>query len=306
MADVEYYGVPPSEVRNVESRYRYLAASGQTDFAANYEVGFVDVYKNGVKLDPVTDFTATDLVKITLSVGATLNDKIQIITRRQIPLANALAKSGDVATGTITLPSPILTGVPVAPTAVAGTATTQVATTAFATAALQAVYPVGSIYINAAVATNPSTLFGFGTWTLFGAGKVLVGLDSADTTFNTLGGTGGTKDSAVVAHTHSATLSGTAASAGDHTHGISDPGHYHTYNNTIVGGSVYTDHGGNDTPQGYNYPNTSTSTTGITIVSGGAHSHTVSVSGTTDSTGSSATNGNLQPFVVVYMWNRTA
>lgn len=302
MADVEYYGVPPSEVRNVESRYRYLAASGQTDFAANYEVGFVDVYKNGVKLDPVTDFTATDLVKITLSVGATLNDKIQIITRRQIPLANALAKSGDVATGTITLPSPILTGVPVAPTAVAGTATTQVATTAFATAALQAVYPVGSVYINAAVSTNPATLFGFGTWTLFGAGKVLVGLDSTDPTFNTLGATGGSKDSAVVAHTHSATLTGTAASAGDHTHGINDPGHTHTYtgpqgaSGTNGGGPIYIS---------YNQV-TSSSTTGITVVSGGAHSHTVSVSGTTGSTGNSATNGNLQPYITVYMWSRTA
>lgn len=304
MADVEYYGVPPSEVRNVESRYRYLAASGQTDFAANYEVGFVDVYKNGVKLDPVTDFTATDLVKITLSVGATLNDKIQIITRRQIPLANALAKSGDVATGTITLPSPILTGVPVAPTAVAGTATTQVATTAFVTAALQAVYPVGSVYINAAVSTNPATLFGFGTWTLFGAGKVLVGLDSADTTFNTLGGTGGTKDSAVVAHTHSATLSGTAASAGDHSHGVNDPGHSHTITSG-PGSSGPQNVLSRDTYAAYS-ETTASSTTGITIVSGGAHSHTVSVSGTTGSTGNSATNGNLQPFVVVYMWNRTA
>lgn len=31
-------------------------------------------------------------------------------------------------------------------------------------ASLQDVYPVGSIYMNAAVATNPATLFGFGTW----------------------------------------------------------------------------------------------------------------------------------------------
>jgi hypothetical protein len=30
------------------------------------------------------------------------------------------------------------------------------------------------------------------------------------------------------------------------------------------------------------------------------------VSGTTGSTGSSGTGANLQPYVVVYMWNRTA
>lgn len=42
---------------------------------------------------------------------------------------------------------------------------------------LASVYPVGSIYINASVDTNPATLFGFGTWTklenmfLFGSGN---------------------------------------------------------------------------------------------------------------------------------------
>lgn len=304
MADVEYYGVPPSEVRNVESRYRYLAASGQTDFAANYEVGFVDVYKNGVKLDPVTDFTATDLVKVTLSVGATLNDKIQIITRRQIPLANALAKSGDVATGTITLPSPILTGVPVAPTAVAGTATTQVATTAFVTAALQAAYPVGSVYTNASVATNPNSLLGFGTWTSFGSGKVLIGVDSTDTTFNAAGLTGGSKDAVVVAHTHSASLTGSAASAGDHTHGITDPTHTHYYTTSV--NSTWGNGGGGSAQDTNAGSTTGASATGITINTAGAHVHSVTVSGTTGSTGNSATNGNLQPYITVYMWLRTA
>ena len=61
-------------------------------------------------------------------------------------------------------------------TASAGTNTTQAATTAFVKTANDAqtqvtaaivnalVYPVGSIYFNAAVATNPATLLGFGTW----------------------------------------------------------------------------------------------------------------------------------------------
>ena len=30
---------------------------------------------------------------------------------------------------------------------------------------LETIYPVGSIYINVNVATNPNTLLGFGTWT---------------------------------------------------------------------------------------------------------------------------------------------
>ena len=49
---------------------------------------------------------------------------------------------------------------------------------------LQAVYPVGSVYINASVATNPGTLLGFGTWVAFGAGRVPVGIDSSDSDFD--------------------------------------------------------------------------------------------------------------------------
>ena len=58
-------------------------------------------------------------------------------------------------------------------------------------------YPVGSIYINASVATNPGTLLGFGTWTAFGAGRVLVGLDSGDGSFDTVEETGGAKTNTV-------------------------------------------------------------------------------------------------------------
>ena len=41
----------------------------------------------------------------------------------------------------------------------AGDNSTKVATTAYITAALSAMYPVGSIYTNASVSTNPATLF---------------------------------------------------------------------------------------------------------------------------------------------------
>ena len=91
--------------------------------------------------------------------------------------------------------SPTMTGTPVAPTASLGTNTTQVATTAFVQAALQAVYPVGSIYINSGVTTNPSTLLGFGTWVAFGAGRVMVGFNGSDASFDTLEETGGSNTS---------------------------------------------------------------------------------------------------------------
>ena len=81
--------------------------------------------------------------------------------------------------------SPSFTGTPTAPTPSAGDNTTKIATTAFVQATLQAVYPVGSVYINAASTTNPATLLGFGTWVEFGAGRVMVGQNASDALFDT-------------------------------------------------------------------------------------------------------------------------
>lgn len=53
------------------------------------------------------------------------------------------------------------------------------------------VYPVG-IVVTLGVATNPNTLFGFGTWSQI-EGRVIVGLKSSDTDFDTVNETGGNK-----------------------------------------------------------------------------------------------------------------
>jgi len=180
-------------------------------------------------------------------------------------IATAVATKADIA-------DPTFTGVPTAPTASAGTSTTQIATTAFVIAALQAVYPVGSIYINAGVTTNPATLLGFGTWVAFGAGRVMVGLNGSDTLFDTLEETGGSKDAIVVSHTHTAT--------------VTDPGHVHTYLAPSGGGSAA------DGGTGSATTNTGSSVTGITV--------------SNSTTGSSGTNANLQPYITVAMWKRTA
>lgn len=86
-------------------------------------------------------------------------------------------------------------------------------------------FPVGSVFI-AVVATNPATLLGYGTWASFGAGRVLVGLDSGDTDFDTAQETGGSKT-----HTHA---SGTIAVAdhASHTHGVTS--------NVTVGNHAFT------------------------------------------------------------------
>lgn len=67
-------------------------------------------------------------------------------------------------------------------------------------ATVLAAWPVGSIFIST-VATNPNTLLGGGTWVAFAAGRVLVGLNAGDTDFDTAEETGGSK--LIVDHTHS-------------------------------------------------------------------------------------------------------
>jgi len=124
---------------------------------------------------------------------------------------------------------------------------------------LQAVYPVGSIYINAAVSTNPASLLGFGTWAAFGAGRVIVGLNASDSDFDTAQETGGAKT---------------------HTLSTSEiPSHTHN-SNFVTGGSGVS---GVSTDGNYDAATNATSATG----GGGAHN-------------------NLQPYIVAYMWRRTA
>jgi len=147
---------------------------------------------------------------------------------------------------------------------------------------IQNLYPVGSIYINAAVATNPSSLIGFGTWERYGEGRVLVSQSGSDSSFDTLGETGGTKNSIIVSHSHTATVSETP--------------HAHDITIERIGGTF-----GSGEFVGVNSgPGTTaivgnrvqTATTGITV------------SNSTE--GVSGTNENLQPYITVYMWRRTA
>jgi hypothetical protein len=173
-----------------------------------------------------------------------------------------------------------ISGTLAVPTQTFGDSDTSAASTAFVQAALAALYPVGSIYTNASVSTNPATLLGFGTWTAFGAGRVMVGFDSGNALFDTVEETGGSADAITVSHTHTATST--------------DSGHTHEQDGNIGGTFLYSAGGGNPgigTPSQTNV-NVSTSTANITT--------------TVASAGSSGTNANYQPYITVYMWKRTA
>lgn len=190
-------------------------------------------------------------------------------------IATAVATKADLASPTFTGTPTLPTGT-IAVTQTFGNSSTAISTTAFVQAALAALHPVGSIYINATVSTNPGTLLGFGTWTAFGAGRVPVGFDSGNALFDTAEETGGSADSVVVSHTHVAT----------------DSGHTHLQqSDTLLSG-------------------------GAAAVRNDLNAYQISAGGTTQSgtanitnavpAGSVAgTNQNYQPYITVYMWKRT-
>jgi microcystin-dependent protein len=172
-----------------------------------------------------------------------------------------------------------------ATTATSGTNTTQVATTAFVNAALEKVYPVGSIFTTVTAYANSAavvTAIGGTTWTAFGAGKVLIGVDSSDTDFDAVEETGGSKTHAL-----------TEAEMPKHYHQMRGPnGVTVPQNNTGTGGNdVYGGGSADDPAQDY----------GTWSTGGGAASGSE-----TTGTGTGTAHNNVQPYITVYMWKRTA
>ena len=143
-----------------------------------------------------------------------------------------------------------------------------------------AAWPIGSVFI-AIVATNPATLLGFGTWSAFGTGRVLVGYDSGDADFDTAEETGGAK-------THTLT----EAEMPVHTHVQNAHGHS----------------GGVKLSQ-----LSSTGTTQWVVDEGGSEQTWSDMALVVDTAvavnqnaGSGSAHNNVQPYITVYMWKRTA
>jgi len=139
-------------------------------------------------------------------------------------------------------------------------------TSAAIIAILDANNPVGTLR-EFNVSTNPATLLGFGTWTAHGTGRVTVAIDTGQTEFDVLGETGGAK-------THLLTSSESGL-----------PAHNHPLAN---GGSVI-----------------SSGSADAGIPASGAFFRATSIANNTAANASTAHN-NLQPYIVVYRWVRTA
>lgn len=139
-------------------------------------------------------------------------------------------------------------------------------------------YPVGSLYFNGDVSTNPATLLGFGTWERYAEGRAIIGVDESDEDFETPGLESGSKT-----HVHSLyqadgatgfAMVAVAASAGYgvQINRLTSPSWTRTHKagtETAVGGDGATTQG-----------------TGLG--------------------GDTAAGNSLQPGIAVYVWKRTA
>ena len=142
-----------------------------------------------------------------------------------------------------------------------------------------AAHPVGSLF-ETTVSTNPSTLYG-GTWAAWGGGRVPVGVNTADSDFNTVEKIGGKKTER-------------------HEFKVG----YKSYYGTAVGAD-------DNMIQAYRY---STSSYGTYVHKGSAQAsvnagiqtstNTLDVA-QASSTGDTSETSILQPYITCYIWKRT-
>jgi len=150
------------------------------------------------------------------------------------------------------------------------------------------VYPVGAIYTSV-VDTSPASLFG-GTWEVWGSGRVPVGVNTAQTEFNTVERTGGHMQ--MQSHNHT---TNDAGAGGLEPMFLAAPANLELIRSSGVMEASLTTQGGGLFGIG---------AAGVVFTGSGAiniapHSHTVNSTG-----GGNAQN--LQPYITCFMWRRVS
>ena len=139
------------------------------------------------------------------------------------------------------------------------------------------IYPVGSIYISTSSTFNPQTVWG-GTWRKTADGKCLIG---ANTTYP-LGTSGGS-----ATHTH--TTGAHAITQNEMT------AHNHRFSRPAWGNAEYKAGSTYFCAHGWNSVSTACEGATYNVGGGAAHSH-----------GNTGSASNMQPYLAVYIWERTA
>lgn len=153
-------------------------------------------------------------------------------------------------------------------------------------------FPIGAVFI-AVVATDPADLLGYGTWAALAAGRMLIGYNAADTDFDTVKETGGAKtSSALIAHTHDIT---------DPTHNHTQDSHTHVLTQLRDATT-----GGATTNIALTADTSSTLGTKITGATTATNQAAATGITATDSAGSGSSFSIMNPYLVVYFWERTA
>jgi microcystin-dependent protein len=161
------------------------------------------------------------------------------------------------------------------------------------TAVAEAAWPVNSLY-SSTNSTDPSISLGVGTWIRYGKGRVMVSLDEGQMEFDAPGETGGTK---------SVILSAAQSGINGHSHAFSGETDMRGLSSVSFSLAEATSNP-DSTSTVYRGTNTSALTRYMT---GSGHTHTFSgATAATASAAASESHTNLQPYITVYVWKRTA
>ncbi len=90
MADYGYIGRNPADSNTTIGRQIFTATSGQKTFVVTgkYDVGFIQVYLNGIKLLEGEDYTANDSSSIILDDPCETNDKLEVVVFKAFNVSN--------------------------------------------------------------------------------------------------------------------------------------------------------------------------------------------------------------------------